>query len=121
MPSPKRLFGSKLTVVKYANKVMGRPLRFCMITTFYPPYHFGGDAVFVQQLSNELALRGHQVDVVHCKDAYYIRGGQQPSATYRDHPNVTVHTLESPLGFFSPLLTHQTGRPTLNSKRLKKI
>jgi glycosyltransferase involved in cell wall biosynthesis len=101
---------------------MDRPLRFCMITTFYPPYHFGGDAVFVQQLSNELAMRGHQVDVVHCKDAYYVRGGQQPSTTtYRDHPNVTVHTLESPLGFFSPLLTHQTGRPILNSRRLKKI
>jgi len=46
-------------------------------------------------------MRGHQVEVVHCKDAYYVRGGQQPSTTtYRDHPNVTVHTLENPLGFF---------------------
>ncbi len=32
-----------------------RPLRFCMITTFYPPYSFGGDAVYVHRLSNELA------------------------------------------------------------------
>jgi hypothetical protein len=23
-----------------------RPLRFCMITTFYPPYSFGGDGIF---------------------------------------------------------------------------
>jgi len=23
-------------------------MRFCMITTFYPPYHLGGDAVYVQ-------------------------------------------------------------------------
>ena len=21
-----------------------RPLRFCMVTTFYPPFHFGGDS-----------------------------------------------------------------------------
>jgi hypothetical protein len=26
-------------------------MRFCMVTTFYPPYHFGGDAVFVQALA----------------------------------------------------------------------
>src|SRR5207237_10584141 len=32
-------------------------MRFCMVTTFYPPYHFGGDAIFIQQLSNELAKR----------------------------------------------------------------
>ena len=100
---------------------MDRSLRFCMVTTFYPPYHFGGDGVFVQQLSNELAERGHQVDVVHCKDAYHAMGGQPSSTAYRDHPNVTVHALESPLGFFSPLLTHQTGRPMLKSLRVKKI
>ena len=100
---------------------MERPLRFCMITTFYPPYHFGGDGVFVQQLSNELAERGHQVEVIHCKDAYRVMGGRAPSTTSREHPNVTVHALESPLGFFSPLLTHQTGRPILKSSRVKKI
>jgi hypothetical protein len=41
-----------------------------MITTFYPPYSFGGDGVYVQQLSNELAKRGQQVEVIHCRDAY---------------------------------------------------
>jgi glycosyltransferase involved in cell wall biosynthesis len=92
-----------------------------MITTFYPPYHYGGDAVFVQQLSNELAARGHQVEVIHCKDAYHVMGGPEPSTTSQDHPNVTVHALASPLGFFSPLLTHQTGRPILKSSRVKKI
>ena len=100
---------------------MDRPLRFCMITTFYPPYAFGGDGVFVQQLSNELANRGHQVEVVHCRDAYQVMGGRASSTMYRDHPNVTVHALKSPLGFFSPLLTHQTGRPILKSSRIKEI
>ena len=32
-------------------------MRFCMITTFYPPYSFGGDAVFVQALSLVICLR----------------------------------------------------------------
>jgi hypothetical protein len=41
-----------------------RPLRFCMITIFYPPYNFGGDGVFVHRLSNELARRGHHVRAV---------------------------------------------------------
>jgi glycosyltransferase involved in cell wall biosynthesis len=96
-------------------------MRFCMVTTFYPPYAFGGDGVFVQQLSNELAERGHHVEVVHCRDAYNLLAGRTPSPTYRDHPNVTVHALKSPLGFFSPLATHQTGRPILKSSRIKEI
>jgi hypothetical protein len=25
------------------------PLRFCTVTTFSPPHHFGGDAVFIQE------------------------------------------------------------------------
>src|SRR6266496_4685905 len=86
-------------------------MRFCMITTFYPPYAFGGDGVYVQQLSNELAKRGHQVEVVHCRDAYNLLAGRIPPITYHDHSNVTVHSLKSPLGFWSPLATHQSGRP----------
>ena len=33
-------------------------MRFCMVTTFYPPYHFGGDAIFVQALARALVSRG---------------------------------------------------------------
>ena len=54
-------------------------MRFCMVTTFYPPYAFGGDGVFVQQLSNELAKRGHQVEVIHCRDAYNLLTDRTPS------------------------------------------
>jgi hypothetical protein len=49
--------------------MIDRPLRFCMITTFYPPYNFGGDGIFVHCLSNELARPGHYVDGIHCIDA----------------------------------------------------
>ena len=96
-------------------------MRFCMVTTFYPPYHFGGDGVFVHQLSNELAKRGHAVDVVHCRDAYQFLSGETPSASYQDHANVTVHGLQSPAGFLSPLGTQQTGMPVLKSSHLSAI
>jgi glycosyltransferase involved in cell wall biosynthesis len=92
-----------------------------MITTFYPPYAFGGDGVYVQQLSNELAKRGHQVEVVHCRDTYNVLARRTSSITDHNHPNVTVHALNSRFGVLSPLATHQTGRPMLKSFKIKKI
>ena len=97
-------------------------MRFCMITTFYPPFNFGGDGVFVEQLSRELAQRGHSVEVIHCVDSYQVMAGSTDcSATGVPHPNVTVHRLKSPFGVLSPLATQQTGRPLLKSKRIAEI
>lgn len=101
--------------------MMDRPLRFCMITTFYPPSNFGGDGIFVRRLSNELARRGHQVDVIHCIDAYRLLARQEPAETYDDHPNLTVHGLKSRFGFLSPLATQQTGFPLFKSSRIRQI
>jgi len=92
-----------------------------MITTFYPPYNFGGDGIFVHRLSNELAHRGHQVDVIHCIDAYRLLAHREPAETYHDHPNVTVHGLKSRFGFLSPLGTQQTGFPFLKLARIRQI
>ena len=100
---------------------MDKPLRFCMITTFYPPYNFGGDGIFVRRLSNELARRGHQVDVIHCTDAYRFLARQEPTGTYDNHPNVTVHRLKSRFGFLSPLATQQTGFPFFKSGQIQRI
>ncbi len=102
-------------------RMTSRPLRFCIITTFYPPYNFGGDGIFVHQLSNELAHRGHQVEVIHCIDSYRLLAREELSVTYHDHPNVTVHGLRSPFGFLSPLATHQTGLPLFKSARIRQI
>lgn len=95
-------------------------MRFCMVTTFYPPYHFGGDAIFVQSLARALTEKGHQVEVVHCKDAYRL---QQKSAPVQPAENdgIAVHRLCSPLGILSPLITHQSGRPGLKSRELGAI
>lgn len=95
-------------------------MRFCHVTTFYPPYHFGGDAILVKMICEALARRGHEVDVVYCTDAYYLKGG--PVAQDEPDPfNIRHHALSSRLGLLSPLITQQTGRPGLKYNKLNKI
>lgn len=98
-----------------------RPLRFCMITTFYPPYNFGGDGIYVQRLSNELATRGHHVTIIHSMDAYRLRVRQVPRSTYNEHPNITVVGLASPSKYLATLVTQQTGVPFAYASRIKQI
>jgi len=98
-----------------------RSLKFCMVSTFYPPYNFGGDGIYIHRLSNELARRGHHVDVVHCEDAYSVMQPGGVTGTYANHPNVNVHRLKSPASFMSPLLTQQTGAPVFKRKKLKRL
>ena len=92
---------------------MSRPIRFLQVATFYPPYHFGGDAIYVYRLAHALGDRGHHVDVVHCIDSYNLLASKESAGGFPDHPNVTVHRLESGFGWLSPLLSQQTGRPLL--------
>lgn len=89
---------------------MQKPLKFLMISTFYPPYNFGGDGIFIYRLSNLLAQKGHYVDIVHCIDAYHILEKKVPQKKYEHHENITLHSLKSPAGILSPLMTQQTGR-----------
>ncbi len=96
-------------------------MRFCMVTTFYPPYHFGGDATFVQALARALVLEGHHVEVVHCEDAYRLRGREQPLVQV-EHDGVVVHRLRKPfLGMLSPLISQQTGKPGLKTAPLRNL
>ena len=73
---------------------MSRPLNFLQLTTFYPPYHFGGDGMYVQRLAHALGDRGHHVDVVHCIDAYRLFHPDPPAVERLGHPNVTVNGLK---------------------------
>jgi glycosyltransferase involved in cell wall biosynthesis len=88
---------------------MARPLRFCFLSIFYPPYSFGGDAIFVSRLANSLARLGHEVDVIHCVDSYKVLAKSEPTRPFANHPNVTIHSLRSRLGFLSPLVAQQVG------------
>lgn len=96
-------------------------MRFCMVTTFYPPYSFGGDANFVRHLSHALGDLGHHVEVIHCVDAHRALAGKTRPGQYRGHPRVTVHGLHSPFGFLSPLATQQTGAPHFKSVQIRQI
>lgn len=90
---------------------MNKPLKFCMISTFYPPHSFGGDAMYIYRLSNELAQRGHLVDVFHSQDAYDLLQKKGTLGDFPNHPNVNIISLKSRSGFLSSLFTQQTGIP----------
>jgi glycosyltransferase involved in cell wall biosynthesis len=93
-----------------------------MITTFYPPFNFGGDGIFVQRLSHELARRGHHVEVIHCVDSYRSLATRELTEAYQEpHPRVIVHSLRSRLGWLSPLATQQTGFPLFKSRKIRRI
>lgn len=98
-----------------------KPLRFCMVTTFYPPHSFGGDAIFVQHLSNLLARAGHSVDVVHNIDAYRVLAQDAANGEPDDHPGVKVHGLRSSSSLISTLAMHQLGHPALHARQLRAL
>lgn len=92
-----------------------------MVSTFYPPYNFGGDGMHIWRLSNELARRGHSVDVFHCEDAFLFMNKKHPTAEFPNHEHVKVHRLKSGRGFLSPLLTQQTGVPFFKHELKKAL
>lgn len=95
-------------------------MRFCHVTTFYPPWSYGGDGILVQKICEALALQGHLIDVVHCEDAYRLK---RPLETMRfsDPPGIRRHVLRSKAGALSPLITQQTGKPGLKHRKLQEI
>ena len=98
-----------------------RPIRFCFVTTFYPPYHFGGDAIGIQRFARGLVARGHHVTVVHDVDAYTTLAGSMPDVGEPENDGVEVVPLRSGLGSLSTLLTQQTGRPIVHGRRIQSI
>ena len=100
---------------------MSRPLKFCMVSIYYPPYGFGGDAIYLHRLCNELVNQGHEVDVIHCADSYHMFVPTVDPNAFPASESVTVHKLESGVGMLSPLLSHQTGRPWLKTHKIHDI
>ncbi|MGD0629625.1 MAG: glycosyltransferase family 4 protein [Terracidiphilus sp.] len=100
---------------------MTRPLNFLHVTTFYPPYSFGGDAMQIYRLSHALGDLGHHVDVIHCEDSYHLLHPAEPPLQFADHPNVVRHGLRSGFGRLSPLLSQQTGQPWLKLGAISEL
>jgi glycosyltransferase involved in cell wall biosynthesis len=77
--------------------------------------------MYIYRLAHALGDAGHQVDVVHCIDAYRLLHPGEPEIKFADHPNVRTHGLRSGYGWLSPLLTQQTGRPFLKRRRIQEL
>jgi glycosyltransferase involved in cell wall biosynthesis len=96
-------------------------MKFAMLTTFFGPHSFGGDAAFVDRLSRALARHGHEVHVIYCRDAFEMVKGDQTPRPYEVPPGVTIHPLASRFGPLSPLATHQTGLPKFKEQAIRTL
>ena len=77
-----------------------------MTSTFYPPYHLGGDAVHVKYLAEALVKMGHEVHVIHSLDAFRVKSKKKSEP---ESSNVHVHTLDSPYGKLTPMKAYAFG------------
>ena len=98
-----------------------RPLRFCMVTTFYPPFSFGGDAMCVYRLAHALGDQGHTVDVFHSEDAYRLQHPGDPETQFDEHENVTRYPLRSASPLLGTLKTYETGTPSVYRRQMERL
>jgi glycosyltransferase involved in cell wall biosynthesis len=93
-------------------------MKFSMFTTFFGAHSFGGDAAYVDRLSQALCRRGHEVHIYHCVDAFNAVRNGHPLRSYSPPPGLHVHPLKSRFGIFSPLATQATGMPLFKTQPL---
>jgi glycosyltransferase involved in cell wall biosynthesis len=96
-------------------------MKFCMVTTFFGAHSFGGDAAYVDRLSQALCRRGHEVHVYYCVDAFDAVRGRHPLREYTPPSGLHLHPLKSPYGIVSPLATHATGLPWFKADALRDV
>ncbi len=96
-------------------------LKFALVTTFYPPYHFGGDAIYVRNQAHALARRGHSVDVIYTVDPYISLSNKPPKPQLPEPSGVRIHQLRSRYPRLSTLATQQLGRSTFHAKKINEI
>lgn len=93
--------------------------RIVMTSTFYPPYHLGGDAVHVKYLAEELVRRGHEVHVLHSMDAYDLKSkGRRPRPVSSE---VNLHPVSTSMGSASAALTYLTGANRKVERMLRHV
>ena len=92
-----------------------------MVTTFYPPRSFGGDAVAVQSLARALVRAGHDVTVVCDDDAFRTLSRRRDAPPPEANDGIVVHRLRSAFGAVAVALTQQTGRPLVHGETLDRL
>ena len=83
-------------------------------------HSFGGDAAYVDRLSQALCRRGHEVHVYFCVDAFNAVRGDHPLREYTPPPGIHLHPLKSRSGILSPLATQATGLPLFKTAELRE-
>lgn len=98
-------------------------MKIALINTFYPPYNFGGDGVYVRRFAHALARRGCDVHVLHDAETFKALAAKPLGdlTPLEEPPGVTVRSLHSPLGVGASLITHQTGRPLAHRAALREF
>jgi len=91
-----------------------------MLTTFYPPFSFGGDAIGIQRFSQALVRQGHSVTIILDTDAYNVLSPGPDPVIPPSTDGVEVIPLGSGMRKTSILLTQQTGRPLIQGKRIRQ-
>jgi glycosyltransferase involved in cell wall biosynthesis len=59
--------------------------------------------------------------VVHDADSFSLLQSEGLMGDYPNHPNVTIHSLKSPVGALSPFLTQQTSLPFFKKRKIREI
>lgn len=95
-------------------------LRIAMVTTFYPPFNFGGDGMYIQRLAHALKARGHHIEVIHDTDGYRAISGTAPETTALDG-DIPVHRMSAGTPMLSSLAVQQLGRPVVHAARLREL
>lgn len=97
-------------------------LSFCLVSTFYPPSSFGGDAMHVHRLATGLADRGHRVRVVHNPVAHRMLGGTAGAPAGIEHPCVEVVSAPvGPVATTATMTTYLTGAPFGYRRHLERL
>ena len=73
----------------------------------------------MDRLSHSLARHGHEVHVIHCRDAFEISRGRQTPRAYQPDPKVRLHPLEKPP--LTPLPRSRRTRPAAFYQDLRAI
>jgi glycosyltransferase involved in cell wall biosynthesis len=93
-------------------------LRFIFTTTFYPPYHLGGDAVHVKYLADELARLGHEVHVLHSIDAYQLKRKSAPKEEIDN--KVHLYPIHTPFNL-SAYTAYFSGKSRSTTRKFRAI
>ena len=93
-------------------------MRFCLLSTFYPPWSFGGDGIQVRRLARVLVAGGHDVTVVHSPRVHEVLAREGARAEPAD-ADIEVVALRDSLP--SLAATFMAGRPFRPRAALERL